>query len=138
MPRDTNKTEEAEVKVAWLWPVIFNMLGQFQLEVLRTIRELECEAYGMRIRGELQLRSNRTIHMAQVYAALSRLETLGLVASHLDDENSAGRRGRTRRVYEINAHGLQKLHDASYSRSSQGVGPKDPKAYAAKEKAATA
>lgn len=112
------------------------MLGDFQLAVLRTIRELESEAYGMKIRNTLQESSEKEIHMSQIYASLSRLETLGLVASYLDEEKSAGRRGRTRRVYELSAHGLQKLSDAF--RLSHGAGPKDPSKYAAREKATTA
>lgn len=104
--------------------MMIELIGDFQIKVLRVVHTLGEDAYGMRIRGVLEEQLGKEVHMPQVYAALSRLESLGLLKSHLDDENSAGRRGRTRRVYSLSAHGLQRLSDGV--RNSPGTGPKDP------------
>lgn len=115
-------------------PISFT--GNFQFEVLKTVKRLGRDAYGMRIRDELATQLGREIHMPQVYAATARLVKLGLLTSDLDKEQSAGRRGRTRRVYTISAHGLQKLNDGV--RHSTSAGPKDPSNDEESEKAATA
>jgi DNA-binding PadR family transcriptional regulator len=112
------------------------LIGTFQEEVLNVVKELGVEAYGMRIRNRLAEIHERDIHMPQVYAALSRLVKLGLLTSNLDNEQSVGRRGRTRRVYEINAHGLQKLSDVV--RTSRGAGLRSPNYYAGEEAVSTA
>ena len=111
-------------------------VGYFQALVLQTVEKLQGDAYGMRIRDEVQIVANRAIHMPQIYAALSRLEVLGLVSSDASPKNSVGLRGRTRRYYEISARGLQQLSDVV--RHSRGAGPKDLSAYEEWVKAATA
>lgn len=112
------------------------LIGTFQEEVLKVVKELDDQAYGMRIRNLLEEKNEREIHMPQVYAALSRLVKLGLLSSSLDEEQSVGRRGRTRRVYEVNAHGLQKLSDVV--RTSNSAGSRSPNYYAGEEAASTA
>jgi len=112
------------------------IVGAFQEDVLRAVQTLEKGAYGMNIRNFLETDQNKSIHMPQVYAALSRLEALGLLSSHLDQSASAGRRGRTRRVYELSAHGLQYI-DARV-RGARSNGPKEPYPYATSDEAATA
>ncbi|MFN3211113.1 MAG: PadR family transcriptional regulator [Roseovarius sp.] len=112
------------------------VVGTFQEDVLRAVQSLDSEAYGMNIRNFLEANQDKSIHMPQVYAALSRLETLGLLSSYLDQSASAGRRGRTRRVYELSAHGLQYL-DARV-RGARSSGPKEPYPNASSEEVATA
>jgi DNA-binding PadR family transcriptional regulator len=111
-------------------------LGDFQCQVLSIVQRLREDAYGMRIRDEVQIIANRPIHMPQVYAALARLEVLQMVSSEASPEKSAGLRGRTRRYYHITARGLQQLSDVV--RHSLGAGPKDPVNYGEWEKASTA
>lgn len=86
-------------------------IGTFQVNVLKAVERLSSHAYGMKIRDELSKDLNREIHMPQVYAALSRLVKLGLLSSGLDKKQSAGQRGRTRRVYKLSADGLRMLSD---------------------------
>ena len=111
-------------------------LGHFQFTTLSAIQHLGRATYGMEIRRYLEGEIGKPVHMPQVYAALARLEKLKLVESHLDEKHSAGRRGRTRRYYEINAHGLQCIRDGG--RLSYGAGPKEPDAYEEQKEAATA
>ena len=116
---------------------MLKLIGDFQVLVLQAVHTLGFEAYGMKIRNHLEEQLGKGVHMPQVYAALSRLESLGLLTSHLDNKNSAGRRGRTRRVYSLSAHGLQEMRDGVWD-SHGAIGPKDPKPYGVKEKAVTA
>ncbi|WP_375261038.1 PadR family transcriptional regulator [Palleronia sp.] len=112
------------------------LIGDFQEITLSAVHRLKNDAYGMNIRNYLEEKEEREIHMAQVYAALSRLESLGLLASHKDFARSAGRRGRTRRIYNLTAHGLQYLTDSV--RHSQGVQQKEMLGASQREKASTA
>ncbi|WP_170426507.1 PadR family transcriptional regulator [Ruegeria arenilitoris] len=87
------------------------MIGTFQVDVLNAVKQLGENAYGMRIRDQISEEFERDVHMPQIYAALSRLVKLGLLTSDLDEKQSAGQRGRTRRVYKLSADGLQVLSD---------------------------
>lgn len=89
-----------------------SQIGDFQLVVLGVVNQLGEDAYGMRVRDEVQTILNRAVHMPQVYSALGRLESAGLLTSEPNSTKSAGHRGRTRRYYKIGANGLQILHDA--------------------------
>lgn len=111
-------------------------LGDFQLVVLGVVNELGDDAYGMRIRDEIQAILNRPVYMPQVYAALARLEELGLLASEANTAKSAGHRGRTRRYYRIGANGLQTLDEAI--RHSFRIGRKEPSKHADISAASTA
>ncbi len=96
-------------------------IGTFQVNVLEAVSKLRAQAYGMKIRDTLSEEQGREIHMPQIYAALSRLVKLGLLNSDLDKIQSAGQRGRTRRVYQLSADGLQMLSDGVRdSRSARG------------------
>lgn len=87
------------------------LIGPFQRSVLEAVNALGSLAYGMRIRAHVEQGQEREVHMSQVYSALSRLESLGVVESTLDKKNSAGRHGKTRRVYRVVAHGQEILRD---------------------------
>lgn len=111
-------------------------IGSFQAAVLSVINLLGDDAYGMRIRDEVQIIVNRSIHMPQVYAALSRLEAIGALKSETNQGKSAGLRGRTRRYYMLTARGLQLLSDSV--RHSHGARPMEPAFDAERKKATTA
>ncbi len=111
-------------------------LGEFQTLVLISVNILGEEAYGMKIRDQVQTIANRPVHMPQVYAALSRLEMIGALASEANHGKSAGHRGRTRRYYKLKARGLQLLSDVV--RLSHGARPKEPNSNEERKKAATA
>ncbi len=92
------------------------LVGTFQMDVLQSVCALRSAAYGANVLRHLEHKLGREIHMPQVYAALIRLEGLGLISSHKDEEASAGKRGRTRRVYHIEAPGLRMLEAGELSR----------------------
>jgi len=85
-------------------------LGEFELMVLLTIIRLGDEAYGVPLSRELGLRRGREVSVGSVYAALDRLETKGLVASHLG-ESTPERGGRAKRYFRITGQGLHTVHE---------------------------
>ena len=88
-------------------------VGAFQYEVLRQILLLKKDAYGVNIRRFLEKKLGKEVHTPQVYAALVRLEKLGLISSSIDKMSSAGRRGRPRRVYTVQAPGQRMIEAGS-------------------------
>lgn len=68
--------------------------------VLLSLPRLAEDAYGMRIRQEIEERSGRVVSIAAVYAALTRLEERRMVSSwHSDPVPERG--GRARRHFRI-------------------------------------
>ena len=106
-----------------IWNITDRLVGDFQMQVLASIADLGSESYGAKIKQLIENRSDRDVHIPQVYAALKRLENLGLVTSAIDEDASAGKRGRSRRVYELNASG-QRMLDAGtmLSNPMPGIG----------------
>jgi hypothetical protein len=109
------------------------LVGEFQMEVLQSVCALRSAAYGANVVRHLEQKLGREIHMPQVYAALTRLQGLGLISSQKDENASAGQRGRTRRVYHIEAPGLRMLEAGELSRVALSGG-----LYARNETASTA
>jgi PadR family transcriptional regulator PadR len=85
-------------------------LGEFELMVLLTVIRLGDEAYGVPLSRELALRRGREISVGSVYAALDRLETKGLVTSHLG-ESTPERGGRAKRYFRATSQGLRTVHE---------------------------
>jgi PadR family transcriptional regulator, regulatory protein PadR len=85
-------------------------LGEFELMVLLTILHLGEEAYGVPLSRELAHRRGREISVGSVYAALDRLETKGLVTSHLG-ESTPERGGRAKRYFRVTEQGLRAVHE---------------------------
>jgi PadR family transcriptional regulator, regulatory protein PadR len=85
-------------------------LGEFELMVLLTIIRLGDKAYGVPLSRELALRRGREISIGSVYAALDRLETKGLVVSHLG-ESTPERGGRAKRYFRVTGQGLRTVHE---------------------------
>ena len=71
------------------------------LAVLRT----GCDAYGMRVRRELEHVTGRRVTIGSVYATLDRLEAKGLVKSTRTDDAD----GTSRRVFAVTASGERAL-----------------------------
>ncbi|WP_345945010.1 PadR family transcriptional regulator [Granulicella sp. dw_53] len=85
-------------------------LGEFELMVLLTIVHLGDEAYGVPLCRELSLRRGWEVSVGSVYAALDRLETKGLVVSHLG-ESTPERGGRAKRYFRVTQQGLRSVHE---------------------------
>lgn len=84
------------------------LLGAFEELVLLSVAHEGETAYGMRVRRDLERRSNRTVTIGAVYATLDRLESKGLVAS----TERRGEAGRARRYFDLTAAGVRALRHA--------------------------
>ncbi len=83
-------------------------LGEFEQIVLLALLRLGAEAYGMRVRQEIDERTGRDVSIGAVYATLDRMELKGLVKSSLG-EPTAERGGRAKRTFVLTAAGRKSL-----------------------------
>ena len=86
-------------------------LGEFEQVVLLAVARLAEEAYGMRVRAEIEARAGRRATIGAVYATLERLVSKGH-ARERDVPGGAERSGLARRFYEITPAGRTALEDA--------------------------
>jgi PadR family transcriptional regulator len=86
-------------------------LGEFEQVVLLAVARLADEAYGMRVREEIERRAGRRATIGAVYATLERLVSKGL-ARETDEPGGAERSGLARRFYAITPAGKTSLEDA--------------------------
>lgn len=84
-------------------------LGAFEEIVLLAVAHEGEDAYGMRVRREIERRAGREVAIGAVYATLDRLEDKGLVGSVRSDGTST----RARRFFHITADGARALLDAA-------------------------
>jgi PadR family transcriptional regulator len=82
-------------------------LGEFEQVVLLAVARLGDEAYGMRIRQEIEDRAGRSASIGAVYATLDRLQTKNYLRAR---DESAG--GRARRFFVITPAGIEALEAA--------------------------
>ena len=82
-------------------------LGEFEQVVLLAVARLGEDAYGMKIRREIEERAGRPASIGAVYATLDRLTGKGYVRTRDDDTG-----GRARRFFEIAPAGLAALESA--------------------------
>jgi len=82
-------------------------LGEFEQIVMLAIARLGDDAYGMRIRREIDARSGRSPALGAVYATLDRLTDKGLVLLRRD---SAG--GRAQWFFTVTPQGVAALEKA--------------------------
>lgn len=83
-------------------------LGEFEHIVLLALLRLGKQAYGMRIRQEIEKRTGRKVAIGAVYATLERMQKKGYVSSWLG-EPTAERGGRAKRFFQIQAAGAEAL-----------------------------
>jgi PadR family transcriptional regulator PadR len=93
-------------------------LGEFEQIVLLALLRLGEDAYGMRVRQEIEDRTGRDVSIGAVYATLDRMEMKALVKSSLG-EPSAERGGRAKRTFQLTATGRKSL--ASTQKSLRGM-----------------
>jgi DNA-binding PadR family transcriptional regulator len=82
-------------------------LGEFEQVVLLAVARLGDEAYGMRIRQEIEDRAGRSASIGAVYATLDRLQTKNYLRAR---DDSSG--GRARRFFVITPAGVEALEAA--------------------------
>jgi DNA-binding PadR family transcriptional regulator len=90
------------------------ILGNFEQAVLVTILRLGDGAYGRAILNDARVRLNREIAAGAIYATLDRLESKGLISSHLG-AGTAVRAGRPRRYYVVEDIGIRALNESRLS-----------------------
>src|SRR2546427_6387409 len=86
-------------------------LGNFELMVLLAVVRVGEDAYGVPIARTIQEKSGREVFLGRVYAALTRLEGKGLVASTIGDPTSE-RGGKAKKYFRITARGLREAREA--------------------------
>ncbi len=96
-----------------------NYLGEFEHIVLLALIRLGDDAYGVTVRREIEMRTQRETSIGAVYATLDRMEAKGLVRSRIGEPTSA-RGGRAKRHFQITSVGLtavNRTHDALHNMS---------------------
>lgn len=99
-----------------------HFVGELELYVLLAILHLEADAYGVRIRQEIEERTGRDVAIGAVYATLGRLDDKGLVRFDLTDPQPiAG--GRSKKIFALTAPGRRALEHSTemLSRMMRGV-----------------
>ena len=84
-------------------------LGEFETLVLVALLRLGDEAYGVRVRQEIEKQSSRAVSIGAVYATLGRLETKRYISSRIG-EPTAARGGRAKRFFRITKGGSRALN----------------------------
>ncbi len=86
-------------------------LGELEQITLMAVWRLGREAYGARIRDEIEGWTGRSLSVSSVYVTLVRLEKKGLVRSWLADPTPV-RGGKAKRCFEVQARGIELLKKA--------------------------
>ena len=86
-------------------------LGEFEQVVLLAIARLGGDAYGMRIRAEIEERAGRRTSIGAVYATLERLVSKGY-SRESDLPGGKERSGLARRFYAVTPAGRAALEEA--------------------------
>jgi PadR family transcriptional regulator PadR len=82
------------------------LLGSLEEQVMLAVVRTRDEAYGMRVRREIETVTGRDLTIGSVYATLDRLEAKGLVTS---SREAAAPDGTSRRVFAVTAAGTRAL-----------------------------
>jgi PadR family transcriptional regulator PadR len=82
-----------------------DFLGEFEHIIVLALLRLEDQAYGVTVRQEIELRTEREVSIGAVYATLGRLETKGYVKSHRGDPTPQ-RGGRSKRFFRVTPKGV--------------------------------
>ncbi len=100
-------------------------LGEFEQMVLLALVRLGDDAYGVRIKEEIERRTGRELFIGAVYTALARLQKSGAVSSRVG-EPTAKRGGRRKKFYRLEPAGEVALNRAyaAYREMTSGIEPK--------------
>lgn len=98
------------------------MLGEFEYLMLTAAARLGEDAYGARIRQEIEETTARRCSLGALYTTLDRLETKGLLKTWMGDPTPQ-RGGRPKRMVRITPKGVRAATDFynSMTRASRGV-----------------
>ena len=97
-------------------------LKEFEQLVLLSVLRLGQEAHGSAIRADLEETAHRSVAVATIYVALSRLEQRGFVRSWMADPTPV-RGGKAKKYYEVEKEGRRALREgkATLERMWSGV-----------------
>jgi len=97
-------------------------LGEFEQLVLLAVLRLGEDAYGMRIREEIENRTGRSAAIGAVYITLDRLIAKKYVSSFLG-EATPERGGRAKRFYQVEGAGMRALQNSqlALTRMKEGL-----------------
>ena len=97
-------------------------LGEFEQVVLLAILRLGDDAYGVTIRREIAVCTERDPAPGALYTTLDRLEEKGLATSRYGDPTPE-RGGRARRYFTVTARGVRAVAQAqrAYQRLLRGL-----------------
>lgn len=100
-----------------------NYLKEFEQLVLLSVLRLGDDAHGGTIRADLEDAANRSVAVATIYVALSRLEQRGMVRSWMSDPTPV-RGGKAKKFYALEPAGQEALREAkaTLERMWSGVG----------------
>ncbi|HKW02933.1 MAG TPA: helix-turn-helix transcriptional regulator [Vicinamibacterales bacterium] len=87
-------------------------LGEFEMCVLLAVSHLGDEAYGMRVRQEIEARTGRGVAIGAVYATLARLEGERLLVARVGEPQPVPG-GRARKCFRLTASGVRALAAAT-------------------------
>ena len=87
------------------------LLGEFEHHVLLALLRQGDEGYSVPVIAELEEKTGREVAPAAVYIAFRRLETKGLLVSHLRSAHPSDG-GRERRYYSITPEGMVRMAEA--------------------------
>lgn len=98
-------------------------LGEFEHIVVLALLRLQDRAYGVTVRQEIELRTDREVSIGAVYATLDRLERKGYVTSHRGDPTPE-RGGRSKRFFRVTADGVEAVNHTirALQRMTEGLG----------------
>ena len=103
-------------------------LGEFEEIVLLVVARLDDEAYGMRVRRELEASTGRAVSIGAVYATLERLADKAFVRLGETPGTPGERDGRARRFFRLTRAGAAALERAERNRAAARAGLRMPRA----------
>lgn len=102
-------------------------LGDFEQIVLLAILRMDKQAYGVRIRREIEERTGRSLTVGALYRTLDRLEDKNYVTSWFGDP-SPERGGRAKRYFKVQPAGLRALAESKEALTAMWEGVRIGKA----------
>ena len=92
-------------------------MGEFEEVVMLTVAILYEEAYGVRIKEEIEKRTDRKVSVGAMRTALKRLEKKGYLKSEFG-EATAIRGGKRKRYFRVTPYGKQAMEYVMETRRS--------------------
>jgi PadR family transcriptional regulator, regulatory protein PadR len=98
-------------------------LGEFELYILAAVSHVGDEAYGVRVRQEVEQRTGRTVAIGAVHATLGRLADKGLVRFRVSEPQPIPG-GKRRKFFRLTPAGERALRHSSamLARMLDGLG----------------